>query len=102
MHVADLMDVADIGLQTLRNVPAFYFGTSPDKFFDYISATLPVLNNYRGWIANLITERDCGFAGCTDDPNAFADALITASENRDALIQRKITRAPLHTTTAHE
>ncbi|WP_411889673.1 hypothetical protein [Yoonia sp. SDW83-1] len=44
-HVAGLMDVAVIGLKTLRNVPTFYFGTSPDKLFDYITATLPVLNN---------------------------------------------------------
>ena len=46
-----LMAGADLGLQVLRNIPAFYFGTSPNKFFDYISAGLPVLNNYPGWLA---------------------------------------------------
>ena len=35
---------ADLGLQILRNVPAFYYGTSPNKFFDYLAAGLPVLN----------------------------------------------------------
>ncbi|CRK76335.1 MULTISPECIES: glycosyltransferase family 4 protein [Roseobacteraceae] len=80
-----LMAGADLGLQVLRNVPAFYFGTSPNKFFDYISAGLPVLNNYPGWLAGLIGENDCGFAVPPDDPSAFADALIEAAEHRDAL-----------------
>jgi glycosyltransferase involved in cell wall biosynthesis len=83
--LAGLMAGADIGLQVLRNVPAFYFGTSPNKFFDYISAGLPVLNNYPGWLAVLIADYDCGFAVPPDNPRAFADALIEASEDRDAL-----------------
>lgn len=83
--LAGLMAGADLGLQVLRNVPAFYFGTSPNKFFDYISAGLPVLNNYPGWLADLIGASDCGFAVPPDDPVAFADALMVAAENRDAL-----------------
>lgn len=83
--LAGLMAGADLGLQVLRNVPAFYFGTSPNKFFDYISAGLPVLNNYPGWLADLIGESDCGFAVPPDDPVAFADALMEAAANRDAL-----------------
>lgn len=84
-RLAGLMAGADMGLQVLQNVPAFYFGTSPNKFFDYISAGLPVLNNYPGWLAGLIAEKDCGFAVPPDDPAAFADALIAAAENRQAL-----------------
>lgn len=84
-RLTGLMAGADLGLQVLRNVPAFYYGTSPNKFFDYISAGLPVLNNYPGWLAGLIEEHDCGFAVPPDDPSAFADALIAAAENRDAL-----------------
>jgi glycosyltransferase involved in cell wall biosynthesis len=85
-----LMAGADLGLQVLRNVPAFYFGTSPNKFFDYISAGLPVLNNYPGWLASLIGESDCGFAVPPDDPSAFADALIEAAEHRDTLRQKGV------------
>ena len=76
---------SDLGLQVLRNVPAFYFGTSPNKFFDYISAGLPVMNNYPGWLADLICENDCGYAVPPDDPQAFADRLIEAAEDRLAL-----------------
>jgi len=88
--LTELMAGADLGLQVLRNVPAFYFGTSPNKFFDYISAGLPVLNNYPGWLAGLIGESDCGFAVPPDDPSAFADALIEAAEQRDVLRQKGI------------
>ena len=84
-RLAGLMAGADIGLQILRNVPAFYYGTSPNKFFDYISAGLPVLNNYPGWIADLIAEHDCGFVVPPDDPYSFADSLIAAAEDREAL-----------------
>lgn len=85
VRLAGLMSGADIGLQVLRNVPAFYYGTSPNKFFDYISAGLPVLNNYPGWLAEMISYRDCGIAVPPDDPHAFADALIEAADNRMAL-----------------
>lgn len=91
-QLTGLMAGADLGLQTLRNVPAFYFGTSPNKFFDYISAGLPVLNNYPGWLTELIEEHDCGFAVPPDDPIAFADALIAAAEKRK-MLQKKGTNA---------
>lgn len=85
--LADLMASADIGLQILANVPAFYYGTSPNKFFDYISAGLPVLNNYPGWLAELITKEQCGFAVPPENPQAFADALEQAANQREKLIE---------------
>jgi glycosyltransferase involved in cell wall biosynthesis len=84
-QLAGLMAATDLGLQVLANVPAFYFGTSPNKFFDYIAAGLPVLNNYPGWLANLIAEHGCGFAVRPDDQSAFADALEQAAADKPAL-----------------
>ena len=83
--LAGLMAATDLGLQVLKNVPAFYYGTSPNKFFDYIAAGLPVLNNYPGWLAEMITEHHCGFAVPPDNPVAFADALEQAAADRYAL-----------------
>lgn len=76
---------ADIGIQSLANVPAFYYGTSPNKFFDYVAAGLPVLNNYPGWVAEMIEEEGAGFAVPPDDPDAFADALEAAAADRAQL-----------------
>ncbi|WP_332639697.1 glycosyltransferase family 4 protein [Brevundimonas sp.] len=84
-RLAGLMASADLGLQCLANVPAFYYGTSPNKFFDYIAAGLPVLNNYPGWLAELITTHGCGMAVPAEDPIAFAGALEKAADDREAL-----------------
>ncbi len=83
--LSGLMAASDIGLQLLANVPAFYYGTSPNKFFDYIAAGLPVLNNYPGWISDMITQNQCGFAVQPDDSEAFANALEFAANNREQL-----------------
>lgn len=81
-RLAGLMASTDVGLQILANIPAFYYGTSPNKFFDYISAGIPVLNNYPGWLAELINDNDCGFSVPPEDPIAFADVLEKAADNR--------------------
>lgn len=86
-RLAGLMAATDVGLQVLANVPAFYYGTSPNKFFDYISAGLPVLNNYPGWLAEMINENQCGFAVEPDNPVAFADALEQAADDREQLVK---------------
>jgi glycosyltransferase involved in cell wall biosynthesis len=83
--LAELMASADLGLQILANIPEFYYGTSPNKFFDYLAAGLPVLNNYPGWLADIITESGCGFTVPPDDPVAFVDALEMAADSRQSL-----------------
>jgi glycosyltransferase involved in cell wall biosynthesis len=65
----------------LDNVPAFYYGTSPNKFFDYIASGLPVLNNYPGWLADMINEHNCGVAVPPGDSEAFADALCYMADH---------------------
>ncbi len=72
---------ADIGMMILANIPAFYYGTSPNKFFDYISSGLPVLNNYPGWLADMINENECGLVVPPNNAEAFADALIKLADN---------------------
>ncbi|HMV06739.1 MAG TPA: glycosyltransferase family 4 protein [Accumulibacter sp.] len=75
----------DVGLMILDNVEAFYYGTSPNKFFDYLAAGKPVLTNYPGWVADLINESACGVAVPPEDPAAFADALCQLAEQRATL-----------------
>lgn len=86
-----LLAGADIGLMILADVPEFYRGTSPNKFFDYIAAGLPVLNNYPGWLAELISENECGIAVPPRDASAFADALEALADDpgHRALMGRK-------------
>jgi len=88
-ELISLLKGADIGLMILANVPAFYYGTSPNKFFDYLAAGLPVLNNYPGWLADLIRECKCGYVVEPDKPEMFAQALEDAADHPERLDQMR-------------
>jgi lipopolysaccharide/colanic/teichoic acid biosynthesis glycosyltransferase len=75
---------ANVGLMILANVPAFYYGTSPNKFFDYLASSLPVLVNYPGWMAEMVTAQGMGVAVPPQDPVAFANALMRMADARVA------------------
>jgi len=68
------------GLMVLNDVPAFYRGTSPNKFFDYLACGLPVVTNYPGWLAELIHEHRLGIPVSPHDPAAFVAALIKLAD----------------------
>ena len=74
-QLTTVMNQTDVGLMILADIPAFYYGTSPNKFFDYIASGLPVLNNYPGWLADMIQEHGCGLAVPPGRPDLFAEAL---------------------------
>ena len=86
-RLSGLMASTDLGLQLLANIPAFYYGTSPNKFFDYIASGLPTLINYPGWLAGIVESRHCGYAIVPDNNQAFADALVHAADHREGLRQ---------------
>ncbi len=87
LELAQVLPRMDVGMMILKNVPDFYYGTSPNKFFDYIASGLPVLNNYPGWLAGMIEEYGCGRVVPPDDAGAFADAVLWMHENRDRLAE---------------
>lgn len=78
-----LRECVDVGLMVLKNIPEFYDGTSPNKFFDYISSGLPIINNYPGWISSLIKKYNIGIAVKPDEYVDFANALIKLADNRE-------------------
>jgi glycosyltransferase involved in cell wall biosynthesis len=80
-HLNHIVSCCDVGLMILDDVPAFYYGTSPNKFFDYISSGLPVLNNYPGWIADMLHQHNCGVPVPPQNPQAFADALCKLADD---------------------
>ncbi|NLO34621.1 MAG: glycosyltransferase family 4 protein [Candidatus Hydrogenedentes bacterium] len=82
-----VVSCCDIGMMILDDVPAFYYGTSPNKFFDYISSGLPVLNNYPGWLADMINKHRCGIAIPPRNPEAFADTLCLLAD--DPVLRRE-------------
>ncbi len=78
--LAKVFQRADVGLQILADIPAFYYGTSPNKFFDYLSAGLPIITNYPGWVADLIINNKCG---AYVEPNSYDDFSSSLIDFRD-------------------
>ena len=85
-ELANVLPKMDVGMMILKNLPEFYYGTSPNKFFDYISSGLPVLNNYPGWVADMIQANDCGIAVPPDDPISFADAIQQFASQKQRMV----------------
>ncbi len=75
-EITSYLKNSDIGLQILKNIPEFYNGTSPNKFYDYLSAGIPVLVNYPGEVAEIVEKEKSGIAVKPEDHKAFANALI--------------------------
>ena len=82
-----LKNSVHVGLMVLSNYPEFYKGTSPNKFFDYLACGLPIINNYPGWLAEIIEDNNCGLIVEPQDPHSFADAIIKLSKD-DALLRK--------------
>ncbi|WP_232361429.1 glycosyltransferase family 4 protein [Paraneptunicella aestuarii] len=81
----DLYSKCDVGLMILKNVPAFYDGTSPNKFFDYLTVGLPVICNYEGWISRLIVQENIGVNVPAESPESLADALVFLQKDKNNL-----------------
>lgn len=84
-QLVSVLHQCDVGMMPLANVPAFYYGTSPNKFFDYLSAGLPVVNNYPGWLADMINQYEIGLAVEPDNPSALADAFLSLLKDKSQL-----------------
>jgi glycosyltransferase involved in cell wall biosynthesis len=73
---------ADCGLMVFADIPPVHFGASPNKFFDYITLGLPVVNNYPGWLARMIERERCGLVVPPGDPDALAAAIVRLADDR--------------------
>ncbi|QVL35749.1 glycosyltransferase family 4 protein [Aminirod propionatiphilus] len=71
-RLVGLFASADLGLQILSNIPEFHYGSSPNKFFDYIASGLPVLINYPGWLDEEVKKNKIGIS-CSE--NSIADGI---------------------------
>lgn len=85
----ELFACVDVGLMVLIDLPGFYWGSSPNKFFDYISSGLPVVNNYPGWIASMLNDYKCGVEVSPGSPEDLGEALISLSSDRHKLMLMK-------------
>ena len=75
-----LLAAADVG--TVSLLPLDCLGSSsPNKFFDFLAAGMPVILNYRGWQADLLKETGAGLFSQPDDPSDMAAQLISLRDD---------------------
>jgi glycosyltransferase involved in cell wall biosynthesis len=86
-ELAKILQAADIGMMILADVPAFSYGTSPNKFFDYIASGLPVVVNHYGWVADMLNSHSCGFVVNPKKSEEFAIKLSELSLNHQLCIE---------------
>lgn len=68
------MAAADAGVVTFISQPVYY-DNSPNKFFDYIAAGLPVLFNRTTWLEQYLSEYQNGFVCNPDQPETMVERL---------------------------
>src|SRR6478609_255291 len=59
---------------------------SPNKFFDAIAAGKLILVNTKGWIRNMVEEKECGFGYNPYQPEEFVSMLLPFVTDKSKLI----------------
>jgi glycosyltransferase involved in cell wall biosynthesis len=99
-QIPDLMAEADSILLSLRDVPLFRYGVSPNKLYDAYALGRPVITTVAGAINAEVEEHCLGVTAPPGDPKALADAIQrlmnTPRAERQAMAERAIELA--HTT----
>ncbi|MGI8508444.1 MAG: glycosyltransferase family 4 protein [Gemmatimonadaceae bacterium] len=71
-----LLAEADTGLMVLKDSPLFAYGVSPNKLFDYLGASLPVVSNVPGEVAEMLQASAAGEQAEPGSARSLADAIL--------------------------
>ena len=77
--IPGLLAAADGLILTLRDVPLFKYGVSPNKLYDYYAATRPVVVSVGGAVNDEVERLGLGFTADPDSPRQLANAIIKLS-----------------------
>ncbi len=83
-EIPRLFSRCDVGVLTLKDTPLFRSGVSPNKLFDYMAASLPVLTNVEGECGDVVRAAGCGWVVRPGSAEALAEALGAAVAHADA------------------
>src|SRR5690606_11809373 len=64
-----------VSLVPLKGTPVLDT-SSPNKFFESLAASVPVIQNTKGWMMDFLDKYQVGFTLDPDDPKALAEKLI--------------------------
>ena len=93
-QIPDLMADADAILLSLRDVPLFRYGVSPNKLYDAYAIGRPVITTVIGSINSEVEQFSLGVTAPPDDPRALAEAIKrlinTSFKDRQGMANRAI------------
>ncbi len=67
---------ADSILVTLKNIPVFRYGISPNKLYDAYAIGRPVITNIPGSINNEVLKNNLGVTCVSENPNELSNAIL--------------------------
>ncbi|MEQ1822350.1 MAG: glycosyltransferase family 4 protein [Fimbriimonadaceae bacterium] len=78
-EIPNILAAADGGIITLKDVDAFAYAVSPNKLFDYMGASLPVICATPGDMARMVETSECGFTSKPEDSADLATKTLEMS-----------------------
>jgi glycosyltransferase involved in cell wall biosynthesis len=75
-EIPQLLKAADGLIITLKDVPLFRYGVSPNKLYDYYAAGKPVIVGVGGSINREVEEHQVGFTAEPEDSDGLAKSII--------------------------
>lgn len=79
-NLVALIQHALVSLVPLKGTPVLDT-SSPNKFFESLSAGVPVVQNTQGWMKDFLIEHEVGFTLHPDNPESLADLLISLASD---------------------
>ena len=92
IEIPKLLTAADGLIITLKDIPLFRYGVSPNKLYDYYAAGKPVVVAVGGAVNQEVKDNHVGYTSEPEDTQQLAAAMIqlwqTCPEEREAMGQR--------------
>ena len=86
VELVGLIQRSYVSLVPLKGTPVLDT-SSPNKLYESLAAGLPVIQNTKGWIRDLLADNECGYTVDADDETELVDHLIALADD-PALAQR--------------
>ena len=83
---------SDAILVSLKDIPIFRYGVSPNKLYDAYAIGRPVITTVSGYIQEEVEKNNLGFTSSGDDPKKLANAInklfLSSREERERMAIR--------------
>jgi len=86
-RLPEILASADAGIILHGLSPTYRETASPNKFYDYIAAGLPIIFNFQGPLKDLILEKRAGYYVDYQSPEQLSEVLLHISRNKSEALE---------------